>query len=44
MSQQELLKKVVKILERFGIEYMLTGSVVSSIQGELKKRSSNCMI
>lgn len=34
MSQQELLKKVVVVLERLGIEYMLTGSVVSSIQGE----------
>ena len=34
MSQQELLKKVVGILEQIGIEYMLTGSVVSSLQGE----------
>ena len=34
MSQQELLKKVVGILDRTGIEYMLTGSFVSSLQGE----------
>jgi len=34
MSQQELLKKVVQTLEEAGIEYMLTGSVVSSLQGE----------
>ncbi len=34
MSQSELLKKVITTFERNGIEYMLTGSVVSSIQGE----------
>lgn len=34
MSQQELLKTVVAVLERLGIEYMLTGSVASSLQGE----------
>ena len=34
MSQQELLKKVVQTLEKIGIEYMLTGSIVSSLQGE----------
>ncbi|MBI1880894.1 MAG: hypothetical protein HYR94_22170 [Chloroflexi bacterium] len=34
MSQQELLKKVVQVLETAGIEYMLTGSIVSSLQGE----------
>jgi hypothetical protein len=34
MSQQELLKKVVQVLEAAGIEYMLTGSVASSLQGE----------
>jgi hypothetical protein len=34
MSQQELLTKVVKTLDAAGIEYMLTGSVVSSLQGE----------
>jgi hypothetical protein len=34
MSQQELLKKVVETLDRAGIEYMMTGSVVSSLQGE----------
>jgi hypothetical protein len=34
MSQQELLRKVVETLESVGIEYMITGSVVSSLQGE----------
>lgn len=34
MSQQELLKLVVRTLDNTGIEYMLTGSVVSSLQGE----------
>ena len=34
MSQQELLKKVVRVLEQAGVQYMLTGSVVSSLQGE----------
>ena len=34
MSQQELLKKVIKILEEIGIEYMITGSIASSLQGE----------
>lgn len=34
MSQQELLKTVVATLDRLGIDYMLTGSVVSSLQGE----------
>jgi len=34
MSQQELLKKVIKTLEDIGIEYMITGSIVSSLQGE----------
>lgn len=34
MSQQELLVKVVEVLERAGIDYMVTGSVVSSLQGE----------
>ena len=34
MSQQELLKKVIKAIEDAGIQYMLTGSVVSSLQGE----------
>ncbi|MCK4940604.1 hypothetical protein KAS45_00790 [candidate division WOR-3 bacterium] len=34
MSQQELLKKVVGTLDRVGIEYMLTGSFASSLQGE----------
>ncbi len=34
MSQQELLKKVVKTLDQSGIDYMITGSVASSLQGE----------
>jgi hypothetical protein len=34
MSQQELLKKVIQALEQSGIPYMITGSVVSSLQGE----------
>ena len=34
MSQQELLKKVIKALDQAGIQYMITGSVVSSLQGE----------
>ena len=34
MSQQELLKTVVRFLEEVGIECMLTGSLVSSLQGE----------
>ena len=34
MSQQELLKKVVETLDRSAIDYMITGSVASSLQGE----------
>jgi hypothetical protein len=34
MSQQELLKKVIQALHQAGIQYMITGSVVSSLQGE----------
>jgi predicted nucleotidyltransferase len=34
MSQQELLRKVIEALGDARIEYMLTGSVVSSLQGE----------
>jgi hypothetical protein len=34
MSQQELLKEVVAALVSSGIPYMLTGSLVSSLQGE----------
>jgi len=33
-KQQELLKKVVEILDQGGIDYMITGSVVSSLPGE----------
>lgn len=36
MSQQELLKNVIKALEKAGIEYMITGSIVSSLQAEPK--------
>lgn len=34
MSQQELLRKVIQVLDQAGIQYMLTGSIVSSLQGE----------
>ncbi|HGE70771.1 TPA: hypothetical protein ENX78_08050 [Candidatus Poribacteria bacterium] len=34
MSQQELLKKVIQILDKIGIQYMITGSIASSLQGE----------
>lgn len=34
MSQQELLRHVVRVLNDAGIEYMLSGSLVSSLQGE----------
>ena len=34
MSQPELLKLVARRLEEAGIEYMVTGSVASSLQGE----------
>jgi len=34
MSQQKLLKKVIQVLNQAGIQYMITGSVVSSLQGE----------
>ena len=34
MSQQELLKQVASTLDKLNIDYMFTGSVVSSIQGE----------
>ncbi|MDA2925029.1 hypothetical protein MYX65_10345 [Acidobacteria bacterium AH-259-L09] len=34
MSQQELLKKVIQTLEDAGIDYMTTGSIASSLQGE----------
>lgn len=33
MSQQELLSKVAGVLDRAGIPYMVTGSLVSSFQG-----------
>lgn len=34
MSQQELLKRVIQALDQVGIQYMITGSVASSLQGE----------
>jgi hypothetical protein len=34
MSQQELLKRVVEVLDAAGIDYMVTGSIASSLQGE----------
>ncbi len=34
MSQQKLLKKTISILDNAQIDYMLTGSIVSSMQGE----------
>jgi hypothetical protein len=34
MSQSELLIRVVRVLDDAGIDYMVTGSTVSSIQGE----------
>jgi predicted nucleotidyltransferase len=34
MSQQELLKRVIQVLKESRIQYMITGSVASSLQGE----------
>jgi len=34
MSQQELLSIVIRTLDAIGIDYMITGSVASSLQGE----------
>jgi hypothetical protein len=34
MSQQELLTRVVDVLDTLGIDFMLTGSVASGLQGE----------
>jgi hypothetical protein len=36
MPQQELLKKAIQVLNQAGIQYMITGSVVSSLQGETR--------
>ncbi|MGD9645751.1 MAG: hypothetical protein AB7U73_08565 [Pirellulales bacterium] len=33
MSQSELLKRAAKTLDRLGLEYMLTGSLATSLQG-----------
>jgi hypothetical protein len=34
MSQQELLKKIADVHRDLGIDYMVSGSLVSSLQGE----------
>ena len=34
MSQQDLLRTVVRTLERLKIDYMITGAIASSVQGE----------
>jgi len=34
MSQQDLLIRVVHILDEVGVDYMVTGSIASSLQGE----------
>jgi hypothetical protein len=34
MSQQDLLRRVVAALDAAGIDYMITGSIASSLQGE----------
>jgi predicted nucleotidyltransferase len=34
MSQQELLKRIIQLLDARKIAYMVTGSVTSSLQGE----------
>lgn len=34
MSQQELLRIVIQALTQAGIDYMITGSLASSLQGE----------
>ena len=34
MSQPELLKQILHVLQALGIEYMITGSYASSLQGE----------
>ena len=34
MSQQELLKKVIQALDQAEVQYMITGSITSSLQGE----------
>jgi hypothetical protein len=41
MSQQELLKKVLQILDSIQVNFMITGSIASSLQGE--PRSTNDM-
>jgi len=43
MSQQELLKTVIQVLDRVGIPYMLTGSIVSSLQGEPRSTQESFM-
>src|SRR5260370_14653227 len=36
MSQQELLRYVVTLLDKLGIDYMVTGSFASSMHGEAR--------
>jgi hypothetical protein len=35
MPQPQLLEKVIQVLEANQIDYMITGSIVSSLQGEM---------
>ena len=44
MPQQELLRRVVETLDRIGIDYMITGSVASSLQGEPRSTHDTDMI
>jgi hypothetical protein len=39
MSQQELLNDVITTLQNLGIEFMLSGSHASSLQGEARATS-----
>jgi len=34
MPQPELLEKVITVLNNSNVDYMITGSIVSSLQGE----------
>ena len=44
MTQADLLRHVVAILEEARIEYMITGSIASSLQGEPRatRSTSGC--
>jgi len=41
MSQSDLLIEAVTALDEAGVGYVLTGSLVSSLQGEPRARRSN---